>query len=270
MSPGKVPDILQQIVADKQLEVAVSRQAMPLSRLEESLTQLEAQPRGFVRALRASAESGKTAIIAEVKKGSPSKGVIRADFDPKAIAEIYARHGATCLSVLTDEKYFLGNLQYLQLIRETVSLPLLRKDFICDPYQIIEARVAGADAILLIAAMLDVPRIREFSSVARDLQLDILLEVHDERELEMALETDIELIGINNRNLRSFVTDLGTTERLLSKIPRERFVVSESGVHSRSDIDRLLDAGASAFLVGESLMREEDIGGKLDSLLGAI
>jgi len=266
---GNLPDILEQIVAHKRTEVAAAREAFPLARLEANLAQIEDQPRGFTRALRTSAESGWTAVIAEVKKGSPSKGVIRADFDPQETAEIYAQHGATCLSVLTDEKFFLGHLRYLNLIRETVSLPLLRKDFICDPYQIVEARAAGADAILLIAAMLDAPRIREFAALASSLQLDVLLEVHDERELDLALESGIELIGINNRNLRTFETDLATSERLLKRIPADRFVVTESGITSRADVLRLQTAGAGAFLVGESLMREDDIGAKLDELLGA-
>lgn len=264
-----LPDILKQIVAHKQDEVAVAKAAFPLDRLEAQLTQVEETPRGFLRALRASADSGWTTMITEVKKGSPSKGVIREDFDPVTIAEIYERHGATCLSVLTDERFFMGHLRYLGLIRETVSLPLLRKDFICDPYQIIEARVAGADAILLIAAMLDPAQLKLFSALAKDLQLDVLLEVHDERELDMALACDCELIGINNRDLRSFVTDLTTTERLLQQIPAQRFVVSESGINTRADIEHLQSAGAQAFLVGESLMRENDIGAKLDELTGA-
>lgn len=265
---SQLPDILQQIVAHKRDEVAAAKAAFPLARLEAQLDQLEDQPRGFIRALRASAESGWTAMITEVKKGSPSKGVIRDDFDPLAIAEIYAEHGATCLSVLTDERYFMGHLRYLHLIRETVGLPLLRKDFICDPYQIVEARAAGADAILLIAAMLAPVELRDFAALARELQLDVLLEVHDEAELEMALASDCELIGINNRNLRTFVTDLGTTERLAALIPSDRFVVAESGINSRADIERLQRAGAGAFLVGESLMREADIGAKLDELTG--
>jgi len=268
-SDNILPDILQQIVAHKRTEVEAAKQAFPLARLEANLAQIEDQPRGFIRALRSSAESGWTAMITEVKKGSPSKGVIREDFDPLEIAEIYERHGASCLSVLTDEKFFLGHLRYLQLIREVVGLPLLRKDFICDPYQIVEARAAGADAILLIAAMLSAGQIREFSALAAGLQLDVLLEVHDEAELEVALESDIELIGINNRDLRTFVTDLGTTERLMKLIPSDRFVVTESGVNSRADVERLQAAGAQAFLVGESLMREADIGAKLDELVGA-
>jgi indole-3-glycerol phosphate synthase len=262
------PDILQRILAHKREEVAMAKAKFSLERLHDRLALVEDQPRGFLRALRTMQESGGTAIIAEVKKGSPSKGVIRPDFDPLAIAEIYQDHGATCLSVLTDEKFFLGHLNYLGLIREQVGLPLLRKDFICDPYQIVEARAYGADAVLLIAAMLDLQQLRDFAAQARELRLDVLLEVHDEAELELALQTDCELIGINNRSLRTFVTDLGTTERLRPLIPPGRFVVAESGIHGRSDIERLLAAGAGAFLVGEALMRETDIGVKLEELLG--
>lgn len=261
-------DILQTIVAHKRQEVAAAKARFPLARLQDRLALVEDQPRGFIRALRAMHESGGTAIIAEVKKGSPSKGVIREDFDPLTIAETYQQHGATCLSILTDEKFFLGHLSYLGLIREQVSLPLLRKDFICDPYQIVEARAFGADAVLLIAAMLELSQLQDFSAQARELQLDVLLEVHDEAELELALQTDCELIGINNRSLRSFVTDLGTTERLRPLIPSQRLVVAESGVNTRADVERLLAAGAGAFLVGESLMRETDIGAKLEELLG--
>ena len=228
----------------------------------------EDQPRGFERALRADVQSGWTAIIAEVKKGSPSKGVIRQDFDPLDIAITYQENGATCLSVLTDEKFFLGHLRNLALIREQVGLPLLRKDFIFDPYQVYEAAANGADAILLIAAMLDLSALGELQALAGELYLDVLLEVHDERELEMALATDCGLIGINNRSLHTFVTDLSVTERLARLIPSERLVVAESGINCRADVERLQRAGAGAFLVGESLMREADIGAKLTELLG--
>jgi indole-3-glycerol phosphate synthase len=259
--------ILQKILQHKLTEVAAARLASPPAELAARLADLEDQPRGFVRALRAAVESGWTAIIAEVKKGSPSKGIIRSDFDPLEIAECYQNNGAACLSVLTDEHFFHGHLRYLHLIREQVSLPLLRKDFICDPYQITEARVAGADAILLIAAMLELNQLLDFSAAAGELGLDVLLEVHNEAELEMALQTDCEMIGINNRNLNTFVTELATTECLAPLIPRERLVVAESGIHLRQDILRLTSAGAKAFLVGESLMREADIGAKLRSLL---
>ncbi len=259
--------ILDKIVAHKYEELAESRRRQPHADLIARVRDLEDQPRGFERALRTSNNSGWTAIIAEVKKGSPSKGIIRADFDPVETASIYQDHGATCLSVLTDQKFFFGHLNYLNLIREQVSLPLLRKDFICDPYQITEARVAGADAILLIAAILETDRIIEYIGLARDLSLDVLLEVHDEKELEKALVTDCTLVGINNRNLQTFVTDLATTERLASQIPAERLVVAESGIKGRDDILRLQSAGAGAFLVGESLMCEADIGAKLTELL---
>lgn len=265
---GEQPDILQKIFNHKRTEVAAARAAAPLAELKARISDREDQPRGFERALRSAAQSGWTPIIAEVKKGSPSKGVIRPDFNPLDIAEIYQQSGATCLSVLTDEQFFLGHLRYLALIREQVGLPLLRKDFIFDEYQIYEAAVGGADAVLLIAAMLEQSQLVDLLGRARELYLDVLLEVHDERELEMALATDCSLIGINNRSLHTFVTDLGTTERLAKAIPAERLIVAESGINSRADIERLQSAGAKAFLVGESLMREEDIGAKLSELLG--
>lgn len=262
------PDVLKKIVAHKRDEVASAKRDMPLGELKSHLSDREDQPRGFARALRDAAQSGWTAIIAEVKKGSPSKGVIRPDFDPLDIASTYQDNGATCISVLTDERFFLGHLRYLALIREQVGLPLLRKDFLFDPYQVYESSVGGADAILLIAAMLELNQLKDLAALAGELQLDVLLEVHDERELEMALNTGCELIGINNRSLHTFVTDLATTERLAAMIPGDRLVVAESGIIGRSDIERLCQAGARAFLVGESLMREEDIGAKLQELLG--
>lgn len=260
--------ILDKIAAHKRQEVAQAKSRRSLASLRSGVGDIEDQPRGFLRALRATADSGWTSVIAEVKKGSPSKGVIREDFDPLSIAEIYQGNGATCLSVLTDEHFFMGHLSYLGKIREVVNLPLLRKDFICDPYQIYEARVAGADAILLIAAMLDAGQLEEYNALAAELHLDVLLEVHDEAELELALATDCTLIGINNRNLQTFETDLATTERLLPLIPDSHFVVAESGISSREDVLRLQRAGARGFLVGESLMREDDIGTKLRELQG--
>jgi indole-3-glycerol phosphate synthase len=261
------PDILKKIVTHKREEVAAAKAAVSISELKGRIRDLEDVPRGFERHLREAVASDWTAIIAEVKKGSPSRGIIREDFDPLEIAEIYQDNGATCLSVLTDEKFFLGHLRFLPLIRETVSLPLLRKDFICDPYQIHEARAAGADAILLIAAMLDLDQLREFHAIAREIHLDVLLEVHDEAEMETALQTDCTLIGVNNRNLRTFKTDLGTTGRLARMTPAERLLVAESGINNRADIVRLQADGARAFLVGESLMREADIGAKLQEML---
>jgi indole-3-glycerol phosphate synthase len=260
--------ILDKIAEHKRQEVAMARSRRSLASLQSGVTELEDQPRGFLRALRATAASGWTAVIAEVKKGSPSKGVIRESFDPLEIAETYQENGATCLSVLTDEYFFMGHLSYLGKIREVVNLPLLRKDFICDPYQIYEARVAGADAVLLIAAMLDAGQLAEYNALAGELHLDVLLEVHDEPELEVALGTGCELIGINNRNLQTFETDLAVTERLLPLIPAGHFVVAESGIACRADVLRLQQAGAKGFLVGESLMREDDIGAKLRELQG--
>ncbi|MBN1959265.1 MAG: indole-3-glycerol phosphate synthase TrpC [Desulfuromonadales bacterium] len=262
--------ILAEILQTKRQEVAAAQVRQPLEKMRSRVGDLEDQPRGFARALRTMRDSGGTALIAEVKKGSPSKGVIREDFDPLDIAEIYQQGGATCLSVLTDEQYFYGHLRYLGLIREQVSLPLLRKDFIIDPYQVYEARVAGADAILLIAAALDDVMLTELAQLARELRLDTLLEIHDARELERALELPVDLIGINNRNLKTFETDLAVTQRLAARIPAEQVAVAESGIHSRQDIETLAGAGAGAFLVGESLMRETDIAGKLRSLLGAM
>ena len=261
------PDILKTIVAHKHEEVAAARLEATIDELKVRISDLEDTPRGFERHLREAFQSGWTPVIAEVKKGSPSKGVIREDFDPLEIAEIYQNNGATCLSVLTDEKFFMGHLRFLALIREQVGLPLLRKDFIIDPFQVYEARAAGADAILLIASILEKQQIVELAGIAREIHLDILLEVHDENEMEVACSTDISLIGVNNRNLRSFVTDLGTTERLAKMLPAGRLLVAESGINSRADIERLQLDGAAAFLIGESLMREEDIGAKLQSLL---
>jgi indole-3-glycerol phosphate synthase len=232
------------------------------------VNELEDSPRGFARALKGCQESGWTTVIAEVKKGSPSRGVIRADFDPVDIAETYEANGAACLSVLTDEHFFLGHLRYLGLIREQVRLPLLRKDFLFDPYQVWQARNAGADAILLIVAMLDAGQLQDLAGLARELFLDVLVEVHDEKELYTALTTDCELIGINNRDLRTFVTDLTVTEHLVPLIPGDRFSISESGINTREDILRLQKAGAKGFLIGESLMRQEDVGTGLRELLG--
>ena len=258
--------ILDQILETKRTEIAADQIRQPLSELKKKVADSD-EIRGFAEHLRQSSAAG-TAIIAEVKKGSPSKGIIREDFDPVAIARSYERGGASCLSVLTDEQYFYGSLDYLGQIRAQVDLPLLRKDFIIDPYQVFQARAAGADAILLIAAALEDTQLLELAELATELQLDTLLEVHDGTELERALFLPVDLIGINNRNLQTFVTDLAVTEQLAGKIPHQQLAVAESGIHSRADIERLQQAGADAFLIGESLMRETDIEGKLASLLG--
>jgi len=264
----QVPDVLKKILDYKLGEVEAAKAAAPLNEIMDRLADIEDTPRGFQNAILNSLSSGWTPIIAEVKKGSPSKGLIRADFDPLQIATTYQDNGATCLSVLTDEHFFMGHLSYLALIREQVSLPLLRKDFICDPYQIYQALAAGADAILLIAAMLDVPQLRDYHCLARELSMDVLLEVHDERELEMALQTDCSMIGINNRDLRSFQVDIATSERLAAQIPPGRIIVAESGITTRDEIVRLTGKGLHAFLIGESLMRESDVGAKLRELVG--
>ena len=261
-----IPDILATIIVHKQSEVQEAQSAIPLAQLQARMADMP-PTRGFEQALRSTVDSGKTAVIAEIKKGSPSRGVIRAGFDPLAIARSYQENGATCLSVLTDQRFFLGHLEYLTDIRAVVSLPLLRKDFICDPYQIYEARAAGADAILLIAAMLEVSRLQEYHTLAKELNMDVLLEVHDEAEMERALMTDCTLIGVNNRDLRTFTMDLGTTGRLARMLPPERLLVAESGIHNRQDIDRLAAAGAKAYLIGEALMREDDCGNKLRRLI---
>ncbi len=261
------PDILNKIIKHKQEEVVSAHSSTSIAELKAQIADREDTPRGFERALRDAVASEWTAIIAEVKKSSPSKGIIRPDFDPQEIAEIYQNNGATCLSVLTDEHFFMGHLRYLALIRETVSLPLLRKDFVIDPYQIYEARAAGADAILLIAACLDLNMLREFFHLATELHMDVLLEVHDESEMEKALQTECKLIGVNNRNLHTFLTDLNTTGRLARMIPHDRLLVTESGINQKSDIERLKADGAGAFLIGEALMREKDIGSALQRLL---
>ncbi len=264
---GEKPDILKKIVSRKIEEVALAKGRRSLEELRGSIADLEDIPRGFERHLREASQSGWTPVIAEIKKASPSRGVIREDFDPQEIAETYQDNGATCISVLTDESFFMGSLHYLGIIRETVSLPLLRKEFICDPYQIYEARAAGADAVLLIAAMLDSAMIDDFMSIARGIHLDVLLEVHDEAEMEMAVKAEASMIGVNNRNLRTFGIDMETTGRLAAMAPDGCLIVAESGIGSRMDIERLIQDGAGAFLVGETLMREADIGSKLRELL---
>ena len=258
--------ILDKIVCYKKNEVAQAKKNHTVTELQAVLATI-AVPRGFESSLRTRSENS-TAVIAEVKKGSPSKGIIRHDFDPVMIAEGYEAAGATCLSVLTDEHFFYGHLDYLTQISERVAIPLLRKDFIVDEYQIYEARAHCADAILLIAACLDLTQLRDYHALARQLGMDVLLEVHNEQELEMALQTECTLLGINNRCLKTFNTDLATSERLMKLIPEQRFVVSESGLHCREDIQRLQRGGAGAFLIGESLMREGDFATKLRELMG--
>ncbi|RMH52065.1 MAG: indole-3-glycerol phosphate synthase TrpC [Zetaproteobacteria bacterium] len=258
--------ILQEIAGYKRSHLRACKQRLgeaELLRRAEGYT-----PCDFRAALVQRAGAGKTAVIAEVKKASPSRGVIRADFDPVWIAERYQEAGAACLSVLTDQRYFQGSDDHLRAIRERVALPILRKEFIVDPYQVVEARALGADAILIIMAMLDDGPIAEIAAAAREMGLTILPEVHDEAELERALLLETTLVGINNRNLHTFATDLAVTERLLPRLPAGRTVVTESGIHSAADRRRMERLGVHCFLVGESLMRQADPGRALAALLG--
>ena len=262
---NKTPDILKKILDRKAEEVADRRSRISQSELESRLA--AASPvRGFVEAIEDSIEEGRAAVIAEIKKASPSKGVMREHFIPAEIAESYARHGATCLSVLTDIDFFQGSDEYLQQARAACQLPVIRKDFMIDPYQVYEARAMGADCILLIVAALSDGQLNELSGLASQLQLDVLVEVHDGEELERALALDSTLVGINNRNLRTFETSLNTTLDLLAEIPDGRIVVTESGIHTREDVALMRDNAVDAFLVGEAFMREADPGQKLAEL----
>jgi len=268
---GEPRHILEKIVWEKDREVASARERVPLEKLKQQVAELPA-PRDFLAALRASCR--KPAVIAEVKKASPSKGVIREDFDPEAIAKGYAAGGASCLSVLTDKQFFQGGFEVLVQVRQVVDLPLLCKDFILSPYQLYQARAAGADAALLIAAILTDQDMGYLLKVARSLGLAVLVEVHDAEELERVLALDgVQLIGINNRDLATFHTDLATTEQLTASYGEQIrtkgcLLVSESGLFTRDDLDRVQGAGADAVLVGESLMRQADVKAALETLIG--
>lgn len=259
--------ILDDILAHKRQEVAAQKQRVDMDTLVANISASNDTPRGFMKALQARVAIGGTAVIAEVKKASPSMGVIRASFDPVAIAESYAAAGATCLSVLTDEKYFQGSGHYLRLVRAAVGLPLLRKDFIVDEYQIVEARALGADAILLIVAALSDAELAAFTRLAHDLGLDVLVEVHDEAECARALQLPLRVIGVNNRNLRDFSVSLDTSRRIKTMLPADYLLVSESGIHTRADIEALQADGIHAFLVGGALMQADDPGVALSALL---
>jgi indole-3-glycerol phosphate synthase len=261
-----VSDILQRILGTKREEITAGQARKSIEDLRAEARGMP-MPRGFSQQLLRCIESGP-AVIAEVKKASPSAGVIRADFDPAAIAASYEAGGAACLSVLTDRDYFQGDARYLQQARAACSLPVLRKDFIIDPWQLLEARVMGADCILLIVAALGLDELQQLSGLARELNLDVLMEVHDEAELELALQTDAQLIGVNNRNLKTFVTDIAVSERIRPLIPADRLMVTESGIHRREDVQRLQGSGIRAFLVGEAFMRAADPGRALQDLFG--
>ncbi|MDE0089616.1 MAG: indole-3-glycerol phosphate synthase TrpC [Candidatus Poribacteria bacterium] len=256
--------ILDTITAHKQKELEIIQQQMPLAVLESKLANLPLT-KNFQGAITL---PGNINLIAEVKKKSPSKGIIREDFDPIQIAETYAENGAAAISVLTDVQFFDGSLEYLASIRDVVDVPLLRKDFTIAPYHIYQARVAGADAILLIVAVLTPDQLRKFMDIATSLSLASLVEVHTEAELEIALDVGAEIIGINNRDLRTFHTDLATTFRLCESIPAEKIVVSESGIYTRADVESLRGADVNAILVGESLIRSPDIGEQVRKLIG--
>ena len=261
-------NILDTIVAQKQLEVALlPERLIAAGDLRDAMLE-HGERRDFFAAL-AKPRVGDIGLIAEVKKASPSKGVICPDFDPVRIAKEYEAAGASCLSVLTDEKFFQGSLDYLRAIRQAVSLPLLRKDFIIDERQILEAIEWGADAILLIVAILDDARLKRFHDLATEAGLTVLVEVHDEEELDRALAVGAPLIGVNNRNLKDFKIDLAVTERLAAKVSKDHLLVAESGIFTRADVERLKACGSRAILVGESLMRSGDIGAAVRQLVGA-
>jgi indole-3-glycerol phosphate synthase len=261
-------NILDRIVAVKREEIAAARKKVSLEAMRAD-AESRVLTRGFEAAMRRRIGAGKAAVIAEVKKASPSKGVLRADFIPADIAQSYAEHGAACLSVLTDRQFFQGGPDFLKQARASCDLPVLRKDFLVDPYQVYESRAMGADCILLIAACLDDAQMAELEAIARGLDMAVLVEVHDAAELQRALKLKTPLVGINNRNLRTFEVSLDTTLALLPDVPRDKLLVTESGILQPADVQRMRAAGVHAFLVGEAFMRADEPGEALEALFGA-
>ncbi len=262
---NKTPDILKKIIHRKEEEITERKANVSLTEMEKR-SQSASPVRGFVAAIKNRINAGQAAVIAEIKKASPSKGVMREDFHPAEIAKSYEKGGAACLSVLTDVDFFQGHDDYLQQARSACKLPVLRKDFMIDPYQVFEARALAADCILLIAAVLEDAQMKELAELASRLEMDVLIEVHDGEELERVLPLDLPLVGINNRNLRTFETSLQTSLELLSMIPDKRIVVTESGIHTTDDVDLMRNNNINTFLVGEAFMKADEPGEKLREL----
>ena len=263
-----MPDVLARISLDVRADVAVRKAARGVDALRSEIVARHDTPRGFGYALKQATTSGHYGLITEIKKASPSGGLIRPDFDPETLARAYEVGGATCLSVLTERVHFQGDPEHLKAARAAVKLPVLRKDFMLDPWQVYESRAMGADCILLIMAALTDAQAREMEQVAMSLDLDVLVEVHDREELDRALLLETSLIGINNRNLKTLVTDLAVTEELAPLVPPDRFLIAESGIRNTADLRRLSAVGPNCYLVGESLMRQDDVSAAVRALLG--
>jgi len=262
---NNTPDILKKIIQRKYEEIEADSRKIPLNKIQQQAANAPA-PRGFVASLQQRIANAQAGVIAEIKKASPSKGVLRENFDPIAIAQSYAANGAACLSVLTDRDFFQGSPEYLIQARTACDLPVLCKDFMVEPYQVYAARSWGADCILLIVAALEDEQMQKLGRLATELDMDVLVEVHDEEELHRALDLDLPLLGINNRNLRTFETTLDTSLRLLKHVPTDRLPVTESGIHTRADVERMRSHHINAFLVGEAFMRQADPGEALNAL----